>query len=67
MATAKVEGKVVNVGDYVSFKSDFEQCGKITRIDGNRLTLYRPDEGFGGDYIGGQNTTVVMAENCWIE
>ena len=46
---ATVDGQVVKVGDYVCFKSDYEQCGKITKIEGNRLTLFRDDEGFGGD------------------
>jgi hypothetical protein len=64
---AKVDGQVVKVGDYVSFKCDIEQCGKITKIDGTRLTLFRDDEGFDGDYIGGQNYTVQMASDCWIE
>lgn len=64
---ATVEGKTVKVGDYVCFKSDVEQCGKITKIDGNRLTLFRDDEGFDGGYIGGQNYTVELASDCWIE
>ena len=64
---AKVDGQTVKVGDYVSFKCDIEQCGKITKIDGNRLTLFRDNEGFDGDYIGGQNYTVQMASDCWIE
>ena len=64
---ATVEGKVVKVGDYVCFKSDVEQCGKITKINGNVLTLFRDDEGFDGDYIGGQNYTQQMASDCWIE
>ena len=64
---AKVDGQEVKVGDYVCFKSDVEQCGKITKIEGNRLTLFRDDEGFDGGYIGGQNYTVQMASDCWIE
>ncbi len=64
---ATVDGQAVKVGDYVCFKSDYEQCGKITKIDGNRLTLFRDDEGFGGDYIGGENYTVQDARDCWIE
>lgn len=64
---AKVDGQVVKVGDWVCFKSDVEQCGKITKIEGNRLTLFRDDEGFEGDYIGGSNYTIEMADRCWIE
>jgi hypothetical protein len=64
---AKVDGQVVKVGDYVCFKSDVEQCGKITKIEGNQLTLFRDDEGFEGDYIGGSNYTTETADRCWIE
>ena len=64
---ASVDGKVVKVGDYVCFKSDVEQCGKIVEINGNRLTLFRDYEGFEGGYIGGQNYTTEDADDCWIE
>lgn len=65
---ARVEGQVVKVGDTVCFKSDYEQCGRITKINGDMLTLESThEEGFGGDYIGGQMTTVQSASSCWIE
>jgi hypothetical protein len=65
---AQVDGKVVKVGDTVCFKSDFEQTGRIVKIVGDRLTLEaRGDCGFGGDYIGGQDRTVEMARDCWID
>ena len=64
---AKVDGQVVKVGDWVSFKSDTEQSGRITRIDGDRLFLEAGPNGFDGDYIGGQETTVQSARDCWIE
>ena len=64
---AQVDGKTVKVGDYVSFKSDVEQCGKVYRIEGNRLFLEAGPNGFEGDYIGGSETTVQMAQDCWIE
>jgi hypothetical protein len=72
MQTAKVDGQTVKVGDYVCFKSDYEQCGKVTKITKNMfghvmLELYRDDEGFGGDYIGGSNYTVQSASDCWVE
>jgi hypothetical protein len=63
---ATVEGKRVQVGDWVSFKSDIEQSGKIVRIDGDRLTLENIN-GFDGDYIGGQEITTQSARDCWIE
>jgi len=39
-------GKMVTiqVGDVVGFKSDFEQYGRVTKIDGERLTLENPDK-----------------------
>jgi hypothetical protein len=63
---ATVEGQRVNVGDYVCFKSDVEQCGQIVKITGNVLVLKR-DSGFEGAYIGGSTTTQVDARDCWIE
>ena len=64
---AQVEGKTVRVGDYVSFKCDIEQSGKIYRIVGDRLFLEAGPNGFEGGYIGGQDTTVQRASDCWIE
>lgn len=68
---ANVEGKTVKVGDYVCFKSDVEQSGKIIRIEAGRaygrtLTLENLN-GFHGDYIGGQTVTTVQAADCWVE
>ena len=67
---AKVEGKTVNVGDYVCFKSDIEQGGTIIRITRDFmgrdvLTLYS-EYGFEGGYIGGQDTTQELAQDCWL-
>jgi hypothetical protein len=63
---AVVDGNVVNIGDVVSFKSDIEQCGEIVKIAGNTLTLKaRSHYGFEGDYIGGDEFTVVDARDCW--
>ena len=70
MQTAKVEGNTVKVGDYVCFKSDVEQCGKIVEIKrgfGDTLVLFKDGHGFEGDYIGGENYTQVSARDCWIE
>jgi hypothetical protein len=64
---ARVDGEQVNVGDYVSFKSDIEQGGRIYKIEGNRLYLQAGPNGFQGDYIGGQDTTVRRAEDCWLD
>lgn len=64
---AKVEGQPVKVGDYVGFKCDIEQGGVIYKIEGDRLFLRAGPEGFEGGYIGGQETTVQMASDCWID
>jgi hypothetical protein len=63
---AQVDGQAVKVGDWVSFKCDIEQCGKIVRIEGDQLTLENPN-GFEGGYIGGQEKTIQSARDCWIE
>jgi Tfp pilus assembly protein PilP len=58
---AMVEGKTVKVGDYVGFKSGYEQVGKITAISGDRLTLDVYDSN-----TGSSNKVVVSARDCWI-
>ena len=60
---AKVEGKVVKVGDVVWFKDDYETAGEITKINGNTLTL--EVEGEGG-VPWDTETRVVKASECWI-
>lgn len=65
---ATVDGQRVQVGDWVSFKSDIEQCGQITAIlSGNRLVLQAGPNGFQGDYIGGLETTIQQAVDCWLD
>ena len=58
------DGETVKVRDWVCFKCDIEQTGRVYRIDGDRLFLENPN-GFDGDYIGGQSTTVQRARDCW--
>ena len=62
----KVEGVIIKVGDWVGFKSDIEQSGKGNRIfsDGT-LELYN-ENGFIGEYIGGDNFTDVDSEDFWL-
>lgn len=73
MQTAQVDGQTVKVGDYVCFKSDYEQTGKVAKIRTNlfgrtELVLTTDsDEGFGGDYLCGADTTVELASDCWVE
>ena len=65
-----VEGVTVNIGDWVCFKSDIEQSGKIVAIKtsymGASLTLENL-QGFSGDYIGGDTITTELARDCWID
>lgn len=64
--TAKVEGKTVTIGDWVGFKSDIEQSGKIIGIEGQYLVLENVN-GFSGGYIGGQTRTTERASDCWVD
>lgn len=66
---ASVDGKEVKVGDWVSFKADIEQSGKIVKIKDNMLILQAGDDDgdtFDGDYIGGDSITEVRASDCWL-
>ena len=67
---AKVDGVEVKIGDWVGFKSDIEQSGKIVAIKqtyyGTSLTLEN-ECGFSGDYIGGDTITTQVARDCWID
>ena len=66
---ASVDGKKVKVGDWVSFKADVEQSGKIVKIKDNMLILQAGDDDgdtFDGDYIGGDSITEVRASDCWL-
>lgn len=71
MNQATVDGTAVFVGSYVNFKSDIEQGGYIVQIKRNcmgqvELTL-EDEDGFSGDYIGGDTRTSVLATDCWLE
>jgi hypothetical protein len=67
---ALVDGQEVKIGDYVNFKSDIEQYGKIVDIKksyiGVSLVLENIN-GFAGDYIGGSTITTELARDCWLE
>jgi len=64
---AQVEGQRMQVGDYVSFKSDIEQSGKIYKIEGDCLYIQAGPNGFDGDYLRGAETTVQRAVDCWLD
>ena len=56
----------IEVGDWVGFKSDIEQYGKIKSIQRGRDTLILTNEdGFDGDYIGGDKETLVWFQDVW--
>jgi len=59
------------VGDWVFFKADIEQQGKVVEIKGNgrraELKLSSDDTyGFDGEYIGGETETWIESKRCWI-
>lgn len=63
----RVDGEIVRVGDWVSFKSDVEQQGQISAVlSGGRLVLTN-ERGFQGEYIGGSMTTIQLAVDCWLD
>ena len=71
MQTTTVEGKAVSVGDYVGFKCDIEQYGRIVNIKknyaGQIVLLLENLDGFDGDYIGGMTRTIELASDCWVD
>jgi len=67
---ATVEGVTVNIGDWVGFKSDIEQSGKIVDIKSSYMgvsLILENQSGFSGDYIGGETITTQLARDCWID
>lgn len=68
---AIVEKEKVFIGDVVNFKCDVEQYGKIKGIkkvgSDYELTIESTSEdGFDGEYIGGDLTTTMNASECWL-
>jgi hypothetical protein len=62
------EEHIIEVGDWVGFKSDIEQQGKIVQIQKSRKALVLENkDGFEGDYIGGDTETMVGFEDVWKE
>ena len=65
------EARALKPGDFVSFKSDVEQVGVLVKVQWKpmcELILKSNQmEGFQGDYIGGDEFTTVMANDCWVE
>ena len=56
----------IKVGDWVGFKCDIEQEGKVKSIHRSRNTLIvENDYGFYGDYIGGDTEALISFEDAW--
>ena len=67
---AIVDGQEVQVGDWVGFKSDIEQSGKIVEIKSSYMgasLVLENTSGFSGGYIGGETITTELARDCWLE
>ena len=67
---AIVDGQEVQVGDWVGFKSDIEQSGKIVEIKSSYMgasLVLENTSGFSGGYIGGDTITTELARDCWVE
>lgn len=63
---ARVEGKVVHKGDWIGFKADIEQEAEIVKIQGDKITLKAPREGFEGGYIRRQDFYTLSARDAWL-
>lgn len=66
---ATVDGKQVTVGEWVGFKSDIEQSGRIAEIyrrNGRDYLVLDNPSGFEGEYIRGAKTITIRAEDAWI-
>ena len=58
----------VDVGDYVGFKCDIEQIGKVKQIQTTRRAMIIENKnGFDGDYIGGDTEALVGFDEVWSE
>ena len=69
MKCATVDKKQVKIGDWVGFKSDHEQYGKIVDIEGcgkNAILKLHDPDGFSGDYLRYDTHTSVEAKRCWL-
>ena len=62
---ADIDGREVEIGDWVHFKCDTENEGRVYEIEGNTLYLEAgEDRVFKGDYIGGEERTEQDASDC---
>ena len=67
---AIIDGTKIKNGDWVGFKSDTEQYGKVVEIKRGRystILVLENEYGFDGDYIGGDTRTTMNADECWVD
>ena len=62
--------KKVKIGDWVTFKADIEQAGKVVQIykegKNTMYTLSSDDTyGFDGDYLNGETLVQMEAKRCF--
>lgn len=56
----------IEVGDWIGFKSDIEQDGKVKQIQrSRRAILVENKNGFDGDYIGGDTEALIGFDDIW--
>lgn len=59
---ATVEGQPVRVGDFIGFKDDIEQNGKLVRVQGGYLVLSVYDS-----VTGDRHEVYQHPSHCWVE
>ena len=62
----EIDGKQIKVGDWVCFKSDYEQSGQVTKIHSNGMLELHSEDGFGGEYLKYDTHTDVDPDDCWL-
>lgn len=58
--------KQLKIGQWVGFKSDYEQYGEIVSIKGNWLVL-KNENGFGDEYLRYAKTASVHVDQVWVD
>lgn len=64
------DGTIVKVGDWVQFKWDEQNGGRITQIvinPGGEVLFLENTHKFIGQAVGGKTTTRIAAHECWVE
>jgi hypothetical protein len=64
------DGTIVKVGDWVQFKWDEQNGGRITQIvinPGGEVLFLENTSKFRGQAMDGKTTTRIAAHECWVE